>query len=140
MVVSKCTGLTFGTAMSFLNAKISLVPKHQLVVPPTLLAPATHIRTDKATKIADMLTPLSNELFFQNNSITDSHKFIQFRTTKSKTIPSQVTHGSYRRVPTTSSNNSPKKVLIYPSEETMKVQQSTVWVVGKKQVVIVPEV
>ena len=37
-------------AMSCLEAKISLAPKHQLMVPSTLLAPATHIPTDKATK------------------------------------------------------------------------------------------
>ena len=30
---------------------MSLVPKHQPIVPSTLLAPATNIRTDKATKI-----------------------------------------------------------------------------------------
>ena len=46
-----------------LKAKISLDPKHQLMVPSTLLAPATHIRTDKATKI-HTLTPLTYELFF----------------------------------------------------------------------------
>ena len=33
-----------------LDAKISLVPKHQLIVPSTLLAPATEIRTHKPTK------------------------------------------------------------------------------------------
>ena len=33
-----------------LKAKISLDPKHQLMVPSTLLAPATHICIDKATK------------------------------------------------------------------------------------------
>ena len=54
-------------AMSCLDAKISLVPKHQLIVPPTLLAPATHISTDKATKI-HTLSLLRYELFFQNSS------------------------------------------------------------------------
>ena len=39
-------------AMSCLNrCKISLLPKHQLIVPSTLLALATNIRTYKATKI-----------------------------------------------------------------------------------------
>ena len=38
-------------AMSCLDAEISLVPKHQLIVPSTLLVLATHIRTDKATKV-----------------------------------------------------------------------------------------
>ena len=33
-----------------IDAKISLVPKHQLIVPSTLLAPATNIWTYKATK------------------------------------------------------------------------------------------
>ena len=34
-----------------IDAKISLVPKHQLIVPSTLLALATNIRTYKATTI-----------------------------------------------------------------------------------------
>ena len=42
MAVSKCV---------YLDAKISLVPKHRPIVPSTLLAPATNIRTDTATKI-----------------------------------------------------------------------------------------
>ena len=50
-----------------LDAKISLVPTHQLIVPSTFLAPATDIRTYKATKI-HTLKPLTNELFFQNSS------------------------------------------------------------------------
>ena len=33
------------------DAKISLVPKHQLILPSTLLALATNIRTYKVTKI-----------------------------------------------------------------------------------------
>ena len=41
-----------------IDAKISLVPKHQLIVPSTLLALATNIRTYKATKI-HTLTPLT---------------------------------------------------------------------------------
>ena len=47
--------------------KISLVPTHQLIVPSTLLAPTTNIRTHKATKI-HTLEPLTYELFFQNSS------------------------------------------------------------------------
>ena len=43
-----------------LDAKISLVPMHQLIVPSTLLAPATQIRTHKVTKIHNiMLKPLT---------------------------------------------------------------------------------
>ena len=44
-----------------LDAKISLVPTHQLIVPSTLLAPATDIRTYKATKI-HTFKPLTSEL------------------------------------------------------------------------------
>jgi len=47
-----------------IDAKISLVPKHQLMVPSTLLALATNIRRYKATKI-HTLTPLTYELFFK---------------------------------------------------------------------------
>ena len=50
MAASKCPCFTFSVAKSSLEAKFSLVPKHQLMEPSTLLAPATHIRTDKATK------------------------------------------------------------------------------------------
>ena len=50
-----------------LDAKISLVPTHQLVVPSTFLALATDIRTYKATKI-HKLKSLTYELFFQNSS------------------------------------------------------------------------
>ena len=53
--------------MSCLDAKISLVPKHQFIVPSTLLAPATEIRTHKAMKI-HTLRQLTYELFFQNSS------------------------------------------------------------------------
>ena len=51
MAVSKCPCFTFRAAKSSLEAKFSLVPKHQLMEPLTLLAPATHILTDKATKL-----------------------------------------------------------------------------------------
>ena len=50
-----------------IDAKISLVRKHQLIVPSTLLALAANIPTYKATKI-HTLTPLTYELFFQNSS------------------------------------------------------------------------
>ena len=63
MAVSKCPCLNFSATMSCLDAKISLVPRHKLIVPSTLLAPATHIRTDKATEI-HTLRPLTSELFF----------------------------------------------------------------------------
>ena len=56
-------------ATSCVDAKISMVPKHQLMVPLTLLAPGTHIRTEKATKI-HTLRPLTYELCFQNSSTT----------------------------------------------------------------------
>ena len=49
MAIWKCPCLTLIAVMSCLDAKISLVPKHQLIVPPTLLVPATHIHTEKAT-------------------------------------------------------------------------------------------
>ena len=45
------SALVWPYAMSCLDAKISLVPKHQLIVPPTLLAPPTDTRTHTATKI-----------------------------------------------------------------------------------------
>ena len=50
-----------------LDAKTSLVPTHQIIVPSTLLAPATEIRAHKATEI-HTLKPLTYELFFQNSS------------------------------------------------------------------------
>ena len=71
------------SCLSTVDAKISLVPKHQLTVPSILLALATNIRTYKDTKIQSYkdtkiqrykatkihtLTPLTYELFFQNNS------------------------------------------------------------------------
>ena len=49
------------------DAKISLVPKHQLIAPSTLLALAKkhpNIQRSKATKI-HTLTPLTYERFFQ---------------------------------------------------------------------------
>ena len=48
MAVLKCSCLTFSAAMSCLDAKKNL--DLYLIVPSTLMAPATHIRTDKATK------------------------------------------------------------------------------------------
>ena len=60
MAVSKCPCLTVSQVNVMLDAKVSLVPMHQLAVPSTLLAPAT---TSKHTK------PQSHkELFFQNGS------------------------------------------------------------------------
>ena len=59
-------------AMSCLDAKISLVPKHQFIVPSTLLAPATEIRTHKAMKV-HTLRQLTYELFFQNSSKITSY-------------------------------------------------------------------
>ena len=56
MAISKCPCLTFSNVM--LEAKISLVPTHQLIVPSLLLAPETDIRTHKATKI-QTLKPLT---------------------------------------------------------------------------------
>ena len=75
-VLMKCPCLTFSAAMSCLDAKISLAPKHKLIVHSTLLAPATHIQTDKATMI-HMLRPLTYELFFQNSWKTNVYPTIQ---------------------------------------------------------------
>ena len=61
MAVSKCPCLTLSRVNVMLDAKISLVPTHQLIVPSTLLAPATDIRTYKATKI-HTFKPLTSEL------------------------------------------------------------------------------
>ena len=47
MAVSKCPCLTLSRVNVMLDAKVSLVPTHQLAVPSTLLAPAT---TSKHTK------------------------------------------------------------------------------------------
>ena len=66
-------------AMLYLiNAKISLVPKHQLIVPSALLALPTYIRTCKATKM-HTLTPLTYELFFQNSSKSEATVFSQLK-------------------------------------------------------------
>ena len=65
MAVLKCPCLTLIDVM--LDAKISLVPKHQLIVPSTLLALATNIPAYKATKI-HTLKPLTYEQFFQISS------------------------------------------------------------------------
>ena len=46
----KCLCLTLSRVNVTLDAKISFVPTHQLIVPSTLLAPATHIRTHKVTQ------------------------------------------------------------------------------------------
>ena len=70
LAVSKCPCLTFSAAMSCLDAKIALVPQHQLIVPLTLLAPATHVRTDKANNPQSHkdthVNFLSRFFFFQN--------------------------------------------------------------------------
>ena len=50
MAISQCPCLTLSQVNIKLDAKIALVPTHQLIVPSTLLAPATEIRTHKATK------------------------------------------------------------------------------------------
>ena len=64
MAVSKCPCLTLSRVNVMLDAKISLVPAHQLTVPSTLLPPATNIRTHKATKqVSPTLSPQSPSLF-----------------------------------------------------------------------------
>ena len=76
MAVSKCPCLTLSRVNVMLDAKISLVPTHQLIVPSTLLAPATEIRTHKATKI-HTLKPLTYELKRGINDLdssTGTHK------------------------------------------------------------------
>ena len=79
MAVSKCPCPLRPLAMPYLiDAKISLVPKHQLIVPSTLLALATNIRTYKATKI-HTLTPLTYELSFQNRSKSEATVFSQLK-------------------------------------------------------------
>ena len=65
MAVLKFPCLTLINVM--LDAKISLVPTHQLIVRSTLLAPTTNISLYKATKI-HTLKPLKYEQFFQNSS------------------------------------------------------------------------
>ena len=59
MAVSKCPCLTLSRVNVMLDDKTSLVPKHQIT---TLLAPATEIRTHKATEI-HTLKLLTYELF-----------------------------------------------------------------------------
>ena len=49
-----------------IDAKISLVPKHQLIVPSTVLALATNIRRYKATKI-HTITPLTYKITHEHN-------------------------------------------------------------------------
>ena len=49
MAVSNCPCLTLSRVNVMLDAKISLVPTHQLLVPSTLLALVTENRTHKAT-------------------------------------------------------------------------------------------
>ena len=59
MAVSKCPCLTLSRVNVILDAKILLVPTHQLMVPSTLLAPATEIRTQSHTEI-HTLKPLTS--------------------------------------------------------------------------------
>ena len=64
MEVSKCPCLTLSNVMFRCQNLIGSL--HQLIVPSTLLAPATEIRTHKATKpqrYINTLTPLTYELF-----------------------------------------------------------------------------
>ena len=74
MTVSKCPCLTFSAAMSCLDAKISLVPKHKLVVPSSYLplqhtSEQTRPQSRKATQPKiHTLRPLTYELFFQKRS------------------------------------------------------------------------
>ena len=70
MAVSKCPCLTFSATMSCLDVKMSLAPSNQLIVPSVLLAPATHIRTDNATKPQRYirLDHWHMSYFFQNSS------------------------------------------------------------------------
>ena len=74
MAVSKCPCLTLSRVNVMLDAKISLVATHQLKVPWTLLAPATDIRTYKATKPQSHKDTYAQTtdiwaIFFQNSSI-----------------------------------------------------------------------
>ena len=66
-----------------IDAKISLVLKHQLIVPSTLLPLATNIPTYKATKIHTP-TPLINELFFKIAQ-EKNYRFKQAKKMKTKT-------------------------------------------------------
>ena len=73
MAVSNCPSLTLSRVNVMLDAKISLVPMHQLIVPSTLLTlatqnnPNTQSHKDTCTQSIDILY----ELFFQNSSKTD---------------------------------------------------------------------
>ena len=73
MAVSNCPSLTLSRVNVMLDAKISLVPMHQLIVPSTLLTlptqnnPNTRSHKDTYTQSIDILY----ELFFQNSSKTD---------------------------------------------------------------------
>ena len=68
-----CPSLTLTRVNVMLDAKISLVPMHQLIVPSTLLTlatqnnPNTQSHKDTYTQSIDILY----ELFFQNSSKTD---------------------------------------------------------------------
>ena len=61
--------LVWPWAMSCLDAKISMVPKHQLIVPSTSLAPTIDIRTHKATKPQTYIRSIrtTKELFFSGD-------------------------------------------------------------------------
>ena len=73
MAVSNCPSLTLSRVNVMLDAKISLVPMHQLIVPSALLTlatqnnPNTQSHKDTYTQSIDILY----ELFFQNSSKTD---------------------------------------------------------------------
>ena len=58
-----------------LDAKISLVPTHQLIVPSTILALATNIRTYKDTKATKIRT---GRLSTENGSAVD-RMFVKWR-------------------------------------------------------------
>ena len=73
MAVSKCPCLTLSNVM--LDAKISLVPTHQLIVPSTILALATNIRTYKDTKATKIRT---GRLSTENGSAVD-RMFVKWR-------------------------------------------------------------
>ena len=49
MAVSKCRCLSFSNVM--FRSQSLIESWHQLILPSTLFAPATHIRTQKATKM-----------------------------------------------------------------------------------------
>ena len=62
MAVSKCTCLTLSRVNVMLDAKISLAPSHQLIVPSTLMASAIEIRTHKATNNVQFVLKLLRDL------------------------------------------------------------------------------